>query len=86
MRAAHYEDEQRPHIATAPCRPPLRVPASAEKPHGLDYSLTLHGPDGEWLVGFDNAHPVARRKRASRRTIAAGCERSRHMTSGTRRH
>jgi len=35
-----------------------RVPVSAEKPHGLDYSLTLHGPSGERLVGFDNAHPV----------------------------
>jgi hypothetical protein len=35
-----------------------RVPASAEKPHGLDYSLTLHGPDGERLVGFDNAHAL----------------------------
>lgn len=40
-----------------------RVPASPEKPHGLDYSLTLHGPDGERLVGFDNAHPVGRRRR-----------------------
>jgi len=37
-----------------------RVPSSREKPHGIDYSLTLHGPDGERLVGFDNAHPVAR--------------------------
>ncbi len=36
-----------------------RVPASTEKPHGLDYSLTLHGPDGERLIGFDNAHAVA---------------------------
>lgn len=35
-----------------------RVPASEKKPHGLDYSLTLHGPDGERLVGFDNAHAV----------------------------
>ena len=35
-----------------------RVPVSAEKPHGIDYSLTLHGLDGERLVGFDNAHPV----------------------------
>lgn len=35
-----------------------RVPVSAEKPHGLDYTLTLHGPDGERLVGFDNAHAV----------------------------
>jgi hypothetical protein len=35
-----------------------RVPASSAKPHGLDYSLTLHGPTGERLVGFDNAHEV----------------------------
>ena len=42
-----------------------RVPVSREKPHGLDYSLTLHGPDGERLVGFDNADPVARRKRGA---------------------
>ena len=35
-----------------------RVPAYEAKPHGLDYSLTLHGPDGERLVGFDNAHQV----------------------------
>lgn len=40
-----------------------RVPASDAKPHGLDYSLTLHGPDGERLVGFDNAHPVDPPKR-----------------------
>jgi hypothetical protein len=40
-----------------------RVPVSSEKPHGIDYSLTLHGPDGERLVGFDNAHPVAKQKR-----------------------
>lgn len=35
-----------------------RVTVSEARPHGLDYSLTLHGPDGERLVGFDNAHPV----------------------------
>ncbi len=35
-----------------------RVPVSTDKAHGLDYSLTLHGPDGERLVGFDNAHRV----------------------------
>ena len=43
-----------------------RVTASPEKPHGLDYSLTLHGPDGERLVGFDNAHPVRQRQRRRR--------------------
>jgi hypothetical protein len=37
-----------------------RVPVSPEKPHGLDYSLTLHGPENQRLVGFDNAHPVAK--------------------------
>jgi len=36
-----------------------QVPATPEKPHGLDYSLTLH----ERLVGFDNAHPVGKQKR-----------------------
>lgn len=35
-----------------------RVPASGERPHGLRYSFTLHGPDGKRLVGFDNAHGV----------------------------
>jgi Family of unknown function (DUF6516) len=38
-----------------------RVPASPRKPHGIDYSLTLHGPNGERLIGFDNAHPVRAR-------------------------
>jgi hypothetical protein len=40
-----------------------QVPASPEKPHSIDYSLTLHGPDGERLVGFDNAHAVKGQKR-----------------------
>ena len=43
----------------------LRVPASKAKPHGLNYSLTLHGTDGRRLVGFDNAHPTGKRKRGS---------------------
>jgi len=43
-----------------------RVPAIPEKPHGLDYSLTLHAANGERLVGFDNAHPVGGGRRASR--------------------
>jgi hypothetical protein len=32
---------------------------AAKKPHGLDYSLTLHGIEGDRFVGFDNVHPVA---------------------------
>jgi hypothetical protein len=35
-----------------------QVPVSREKPHGLEYSLTLHGSENERLLGFDNAHPV----------------------------
>lgn len=27
-------------------------------PHGIRYSLTLHAPDGNRVLGFDNAHPV----------------------------
>lgn len=40
-----------------------KVPATEEKPHGLDYSLTLHAIGGERLAGFDNAHPVGGGKR-----------------------
>ena len=40
-----------------------RVPVTQERPHGLDYSLTLHGRDNERLIGFDNAHPVRRSAR-----------------------
>jgi hypothetical protein len=35
-----------------------RVSKTNERPHGLDYSMTLHAPDGTRLVGFDNAHQV----------------------------
>jgi len=31
---------------------------TAERPHGLKYSLTLHDEGGERLLGFDNAHPI----------------------------
>src|ERR1035438_6997740 len=35
-----------------------QVASTPERPHGLNYSLTLHGPGGHRLIGFDNAHPV----------------------------
>ena len=35
-----------------------RVASTRKRPHGIRYSLTLHGPDGGRLVGFDNAHSV----------------------------
>jgi Family of unknown function (DUF6516) len=34
------------------------VPGELGRPYRLGYSLTLHAPDGERIVGFDNAHPV----------------------------
>ena len=35
-----------------------RVDVTAERPHGIRYSLTLHAPDNTRLIGFDNAHSV----------------------------
>ena len=35
-----------------------KVGANDRRPHGLDYSFTLHGPDNRRLIGFDNAHSV----------------------------
>ncbi len=36
-----------------------RIAATAERPYGLSYSLTLHGWNGSRIVGFDNAHVVS---------------------------
>lgn len=52
-----------------------RVAATPGRPHGLAYSLTLHGPDSgssddSRLVGFDNAHIVATGGPAGRRRAA----------------
>ena len=35
-----------------------RVEETPQRPHGLRYSFTLHGPDGNRIMGFDNAHGV----------------------------
>jgi hypothetical protein len=35
-----------------------RTAATPERPHGLRYSFTLHDPNGNRLIGFDNAHGV----------------------------
>ena len=49
-----------------------RVRPTVERPHGVRYSLTLHGPDGKRLIGFDNAHGVpAVGSRFNRRQAAA---------------
>lgn len=57
-----------------------RGPVSAAKPHGLDDTLTLHGPGGERLVGFDNAHPVAEGSGPGRRRRIAQDHRHRLRT------
>ncbi len=35
-----------------------RVAPSAAVPHGIHYSLTLHEPGGDRILGYDNAHAV----------------------------
>ncbi len=36
-----------------------RVEPSGQRPHGVKYSLTLHAPAGDRLLGIDNAHGIA---------------------------
>jgi hypothetical protein len=62
-----------------------RVPATPEKPHGLDYALTLHGPGSGHprdtrLVGFDNAHPTRARSGPSGAQRAAWDHKHRFRT------
>lgn len=35
-----------------------QVEVSAQVPHGIRYSLTLHEPYGKRILGYDNAHAV----------------------------
>ena len=48
----------------------VRTEVTPQRPHGLSYSLTLHAPDEERLVGFDNAHPVRERRGREREGAA----------------
>lgn len=38
------------------------VDRSDDIPHGIRYSLTLHAPDGQRILGYDNAHAVRVRR------------------------
>ena len=38
------------------------VDRSDEIPNGIRYSLTLHAPNGQRILGYDNAHPVRVRR------------------------
>jgi Family of unknown function (DUF6516) len=55
-----------------------RVPPTEAKPHGIDYSLCLHAPDGGRLVCYDNAHPV----RSARPPAGKMSERNDHRHKG----
>lgn len=33
-----------------------RVPQDEQRPHGIQYALTLHRPGGDRVLGYDNAH------------------------------
>ena len=46
-----------------------QVAVSAEIPHGIRYSLTLHDPYGKRLLGFDNAHAVKKRRRYQNKRV-----------------
>ena len=46
-----------------------RVASNIERPHGLKYSLTLHGPGGVRLIGFDNAHPIRQSSRPGGKSL-----------------
>lgn len=54
-----------------------RVPVTEGRPHGLAYSLSLHGPDGERLVASTTPIRCARERgradeNAARRIIGTG--------------
>lgn len=48
-----------------------RVEPTELRPHGLRYSFTLHDPEGERLMGFDNAHTVSPAGRYAKRQAEA---------------
>lgn len=60
----------------------VRTAVAPQRPHGLSYSLTLHAPDGERLVGFDNAHPVRERRGPGMRRRSANDHRHRRRSIG----
>jgi Family of unknown function (DUF6516) len=47
-----------------------RTEPTPERPHGLRYAFTLHDPNGNRLIGFDNAHGVPPRGSRFRKPVA----------------
>ena len=64
----------------------VRTEATAERPHGLSYSLTLHVPDGARLVGFDNAHALREGRGRGRRRSGEDDHRHRLQTIRSYEH
>jgi hypothetical protein len=62
------------------------VPVSPEKPHGIDYSLTLHGPDGGASSGLTTLIQQKDRVAATLRIIGTDCGWSNPMSTRTRPH
>lgn len=60
----------------------VRTEITPQRPHGLRYSLTMHAPGGERLVGFDNAHPVRERHGPGTRRRRESDHRHRHQAIG----
>ncbi|MCI0506181.1 MAG: DUF6516 family protein [Gammaproteobacteria bacterium] len=42
----------------------LQKSPTKEKPHGISYSLTLHDPYGQRILGYDNAHAVPDKRKS----------------------
>jgi hypothetical protein len=49
-----------------------RIEPSESRPHGIKYSLTLHGLYGRRLYGIDNAHAIRRRGGFDHRHVYRG--------------
>jgi hypothetical protein len=50
----------------------VRVPTDHGRPHGISYSPTMHGADGERVLGYDNAHQPDVESGPARRSRRSG--------------
>jgi hypothetical protein len=69
----------------------VRVISTSDRSHGLNNSLTLHGPDGSRLVGFDKPIRSGSRaglaaRAAALSTTGTGCRRCAPIGSKTWPH
>jgi hypothetical protein len=57
----------------------IRVPPSSERPHGIQYALSLHDETDERVVGYDNAHPITTGTGPARRSTRTATADRRHI-------